>query len=230
MHFVLVHGSYHGPWCWDLLRPELERHGHRVTCPELPISDPTAGGAEYAQAVIDAVDWSDEPVVVGHSMAGVVIPLIPTQRPVRRLVYLCSFLPLPGMSVNEQRQAEPIDPAIAPSTAEWTDLGEGVWMVGPNTASEMFYPDLPPELAAWAIGQLRPQCYRVFDEKTPLAALPTVASSYIVARDDRALNPDWARTAARERLDIEAFEIDGGHSVFMTRPAELAVLLNSIVE
>src|SRR6266705_1285939 len=127
-HFVLVHGSYHGPWCWDLLRPELERLGHRVTCPELPIGDPATGGAVEAHAVVDAVDWSGQPVVVGHSKAGVVIPLIPAHRPVSRLIYLCSFLPLPGMSVNEQRQAEPIDSTVPPSTAEWMDLGEDVWM------------------------------------------------------------------------------------------------------
>ncbi len=50
MDFVLVHGSYHGAWCWDLLTPELERLGHRVISMDLPISDPGLGAAEYAEA------------------------------------------------------------------------------------------------------------------------------------------------------------------------------------
>jgi hypothetical protein len=60
------------------------------------------------------------------------------------------------------------------------------------------------------------------NELTPLAAWPSVESDYIVCRDDHALNPAWGRTAARERLGIEAAEIDGSHSPFLTRPAELA--------
>ena len=51
----------------------------------------------------------------------------------------------------------------------------------------------------------------------------------IVCRDDRAINPDWVRAAAHDRLGVEATEIDGGHSPFMTRPAELAQLLHSLL-
>jgi len=45
MEIALVHGSYHGAWCWDLLRPELEQLGHRVIAMDLPISDPSMGRA-----------------------------------------------------------------------------------------------------------------------------------------------------------------------------------------
>jgi len=75
MDIALVHGSYHGAWCWDFLRPELERRGHRVITMDLPISDPTLGAADYAKAVEAALDPDTEPILVGHSMAGLVIPL-----------------------------------------------------------------------------------------------------------------------------------------------------------
>ena len=68
MDIVLVHGSYHGAWCWDLLTSELENRGHRVAAVELPVSDPTAGAATYAEVIVDAIDWATEPVLVGHSM------------------------------------------------------------------------------------------------------------------------------------------------------------------
>jgi pimeloyl-ACP methyl ester carboxylesterase len=228
MDIALVHGSYQGAWCWELLLPELERLGHRVVTMDMPISDPSLGATEYAQAVEDALDPDSEPMLVGHSMAGLIIPLVAAHRPARQLVFLAALLPSPGKSANDQRAAEPIDGRIPATTAEWIDLGENVWMVGPNTATELFFHDAPAEVASWATERLRPQAYGVFGEVTPLTAWPDVESRYIVCRDDRATNPDWGRAAARDRLGVEAVEIDGSHSPFLTRPAELARLLDSL--
>jgi pimeloyl-ACP methyl ester carboxylesterase len=228
MDFALVHGSYHGAWCWELLIPELERRGHHALTVDLPISDPDAAASEYARAVDAAIDGIPDPIVVGHSMAGVVIPIVAERRPVSRLVFLAAMLPIPGRSVNEQRAAEPMDPPLELSNPEWTDLGDDVWMVGPTTATELFFPDAPPDVAAWAASRLRPQCYRVMNEPSPLAAWPETARSFIVCREDRALSPEWARAAARERLGVEPLEIDGSHSPFLTRPAELADMLDEI--
>src|SRR5437899_7193348 len=130
MDIALVHGSYHGAWCWDFLRPELERLGHRVVAMDLPISDPTLGAADYASAVEKALDPSSVPLLVGHSMAGLVIPLVAASRSVHRLVFLTAFLPSLGRSANDQRAVEPIDGRVPPKTAEWTDLGDDVWAVG----------------------------------------------------------------------------------------------------
>jgi pimeloyl-ACP methyl ester carboxylesterase len=229
VHLVLIHGSYFGAWSWDLLAPELETRGHRVTAVDLPISETGMGAGAYADAVIAGADWSDPPVLVAHSMAGLVAPVVAARRPVARVILIAAFLPRPGTSANEQRRTEPIDPAAGPSTAEWTDLGDDVWQVGPTTAREVFMQDASDEVAAWALARLRPQSYRVMSEVTPLEAWPTVAIDYVVCRDDRALNPDWARTAVRERLGVEAIEIDGGHSPMLTRPAELATLIDRCV-
>ncbi|MEO8437124.1 MAG: alpha/beta hydrolase [Chloroflexota bacterium] len=229
MDIALVHGSYHGSWCWDLLRPELERLGHRVITMDLPVSDPELGAAAYAAAVEAALEGIDDPVVVGHSLAGLVIPLVAANRPVRRLIFLAAFLPSPGLSANAQRGTEPIDGRIPPTTSEWIDLGDDVWMVGPHTATELFFHDAPAALARWATQRLRPQSYRALTETTPLKAWPKVDSSSIVCRDDRAINPTWVRAAARDRLGVEAIEISGGHSPFLTRPVELAQVLDSLV-
>jgi len=229
MDIALVHGSYHGAWCWDLLRPELERRGHRVFTMDLPISNPAAGLDAYAQAVDDALPADSVPVIVGHSMGGLVIPLVAARRKVQQLVFLAAFVPTPGQTANDLRAAEPIDGLIPPTTAEWTDLGDGVWLIGPNTASELFFSDASPELAGWAVARLRPQSYGIFAETCPLQAWPDVPSRSIVCRDDRAINPAWVRSVARDRLGTEAVEIDGGHSPFLTRPAELANVLDGII-
>jgi len=196
---------------------------------DLPISEPAAGLADYADTVTTAMDGLSVPVVVGHSMAGLVIPLVAERRPVSKLIFLAAFLPEPGVSLGEQREREPIDAVVAPKTAEWTDLGDNVWMVGPNTATELFYPDARPGDAAWAVSQLRPQAYRFMSEPSPLSAWPDVLSRYIVCHDDVAINPHWCRAAARDRLGTEAVEIAGAHSPFVTRPAELAELIHSVL-
>jgi len=229
MDVALVHGSYHGAWCWDLLRPELERLGHRVITMDLPISDPTLGAADYARTVESVLEPGSEPVLVGHSMAGLVIPLVAANRPIRRLIFLAAFLPSPGRSANDQRASEPIDGRVPPTTAEWIDIGENVWMVGPKTATELFFPDATPAVARWATQRLRPQSYRVTSETTPLEAWPDVECRSIVCRDDRAINPAWVRAAARERLGVEAVELSGGHSPFLTRPVELALALDQLM-
>ncbi len=101
-------------------------------------------------------------------------------------------------------------------------------MIGPNTATELFFHDAPATTARWATKRLRPQSYRIFGETTPLASLPDVDSRSIVCRDDRALNPEWVRAASRERLGVEAIEMEGGHSPLLTRPTELARVLHSL--
>jgi pimeloyl-ACP methyl ester carboxylesterase len=228
MDIALVHGSYHGAWCWDFLTPELERLGHRVVTVNLPISDPSLGAADYARMVGAALDPKSEPMLVGHSMAGLVIPLVAASRPIKRLVFLAAFIASPGRSATDQRATEAIDGRVPPRTAEWTDLGDDVWMIGPNTATELFFHDAPAAVARWATKRLRPQAYRVFTETSPLVAWPDVESRSIVCREDRALNPEWVRSASRERLGVAAIELGGGHSPNLTRPAELAQVLASL--
>jgi pimeloyl-ACP methyl ester carboxylesterase len=228
MDIALVHGSYHGAWCWDFLKPELARLGHQVIAVDLPISDPALGAADYARSVDRALEPGSEPMLVGHSMAGLVIPLVAALRPIPKLVYLAAFLPSPGKSANDQRGSERVDGLVPPKSAEWTDLGDDVWMVGPTTATELFFHDAPAAVARWATQRMRPQAYRVMRETTPLTDWPDVKSQVIVCRDDRALNPAWVRTAARDRLGVDAIELPGGHSPFLTRASELARLLDSM--
>ena len=60
------------------------------------------------------------------------------------------------------------------------------------------------------------------------SAWPAVPSASVIARDDRSIAVPWSRRAARERLGVEPVELDGGHSPFMSRPAELADVLTAL--
>ena len=165
-----MHGAYHGAWCWDLIVPELVDRGHTVVTVDLPITDPTAGTEAYADVVIEEIDGMDAPVVVGHSMAGLVIPLVAASRPIELMVFLAAFLPEPGWSLGDQRAREPIDPDSDMTSARFTHLGDGVFEVGKETARRMFFHDVRRDVQDWAIGNLRPQAYRFMDEVTPLQA------------------------------------------------------------
>src|SRR4051794_28694438 len=99
--FALVHGAWHGAWCWERLAPELEARGHHVVAMDLPIEDTEATFTDYADVVVAALEDDDEVVVVGHSLAGQIIPLVPERRPVRRLVYLCAVIAGPGKSFDD---------------------------------------------------------------------------------------------------------------------------------
>jgi pimeloyl-ACP methyl ester carboxylesterase len=90
---VLVHGSFHGAWCWERLIPALEAYGHRVIAVDLPISEPGLGADAYAMVVSEAIDHlagDAPPAIVAHSMAGLVVPLVAARRPIDRMIFLAA--------------------------------------------------------------------------------------------------------------------------------------------
>jgi pimeloyl-ACP methyl ester carboxylesterase len=218
----LVHGAYHGAACWAKLIPELGRLGLRARAVDLPIHDAAAGATQYAETVVRAFDdVGDDLILVGHSMAGVTIPLVAQMRPVARLVFLCSLLPEIGSNLRDQMGREPIEPE-AESDAQWIDCGGGSWLPAPATARALFYHDLADADVAWLVPQLRRQTTTPINEITPLQRWPDCDRAAIVCTDDRVIAPDWSRRAARERLGVDPIELPGGHSPFVGRPAELA--------
>ena len=225
----LVHGAWHGAWCWDRLVPRLEARGLRCVTVDLPAEDPRAGATEYAAAVagaLAATPEADDVVLVAHSLGGLVIPLVADLRPVRLLVFLCGFLPQPGRSMLEEiRRGDVFSQAWGGLRRRQIRHADGSWEWPAEAAIEAFYHDCPPDDARWAASRLRRQQWKVIDEITPLGAWPPVDSVSILCREDRMVSPDWSRRVAVERLGRPALELDGGHSPFLSRPAELAGLL-----
>jgi pimeloyl-ACP methyl ester carboxylesterase len=223
--FCLVHGAWHGGWCWERLAPELEARGRRVVAPDLPCEDVDAGASVYADVIDAALGDADDVIVVGHSLAGLVIPLIAARRPVRALVYLCALVPTPGEPAHAM-EAEALLPGF-PSGTVRDELVRSYW-VDPAAAVHDLFHDAPPGVALEAAGRLRRQARTPSLEACPLAGLPDVERVSVVCRDDRAVSPEWSRSAARELLGVEPIELPGSHSPFLSRPAELARLLVSL--
>ncbi len=225
---ALVHGAYHGAACWDRLVPELEERGHRAVTMDLPSEDPQAGCADYAKVVEAALTEAgagDDVVLVGHSLGGLTIPLVAEARPVRRMVFLCAFLPQPGMSLDQQAGEESDMVCAFEAATGAIAHPDGSASVPEGRALELYYPDAAPSLARQAAAHLRRQFWKPTQEITPMRAWPPVPASYVLTTADRIVSPRWSRRAAVERLGIEPIEMAGDHSPFLARPDELADVL-----
>lgn len=238
--FVLVHGAYHGGWCWDRLVPELERLGHRAIAPDLPCDDPAAGYDDYVAAVLAAMDVasasavgepgqaghdSTDTVVVGHSLGGFTVPLVAARRPVRRVVFLCTA-PLIGGPRADELRARMVTPRFGAMARFRDEHGRAVMCAA--DAWEGFYGDCDDATAAWAIARLRPQGARPMLDPWPITEWPDAERSVILTRDDGAVSIDAALEAGRVILDgREPIVIGGSHSPFFSRPRELAQLLHN---
>jgi pimeloyl-ACP methyl ester carboxylesterase len=223
--FALIHGAWHGAWCWEPLAAELERRGHRAVAVDLPCDDPAATTMDNATLVADSLGEAGDVVVVGHSLGGLTAPVVTLLRPVRKVVFLCALLPRPGRSLGDVMSSEP-----DMITAWFNDLPRHVGEDGsvrwdPDVAIKAFYGDCDPETARWAAARLRPQVWTTTREVCPLDRWPDCELVSIVCADDLVVAPDWSRRIARDVLGVEPVELPGGHSPMLTCPVELADIL-----
>jgi pimeloyl-ACP methyl ester carboxylesterase len=223
---VLVHGALHGAWCWDLLRPELERRGHRTHAIDLPIETPGTSLETYAEAVAALLDGLPGPAwLVGHSMGGRVVPLVALRRPVAGLVLLCTMAP----GLTEADQAEMLETAV--NAAPFADFvtAEGLQTISRADAVRHFFAACPPDLQDWAAARLRPQSAAALERRPPLPRWPDVPMHAILTRDDAIVRAEPMAALFRRRLGIEPVLLPGDHSPFLACPRELATVLDRIV-
>lgn len=216
----LVHGGWHGAWCWDLVAAELAARGHTPVAMDLPAGDPDAGAERYAAAVTAALAAAGDVVLVAHSLGGLCAPLVGG---VRHVVYVAAMLPEPGVSVEDRARAG--ERMTRRGIGRGQTVGpDGSTRWDPDAAVEVLYPDSPPALARAAAARLRPQHWRVTAEPSPLAAWPDLPGTYVLCREDRVIDAGWARAAAARR-GLDLVELPGDHSPFLARPGELVDLL-----
>ncbi|MBG0561537.1 alpha/beta fold hydrolase [Actinoplanes aureus] len=205
--FVLIHGAGDVGWYWHLVEAELRARGHDTVAPDLPCADDSAGLPEYADAVAAAIGDRTDLVVVAQSFGGFTAPLVCDRVAVKLMVLVAPMIPAP---------------AEAPADY-WVNTGFGQEATE-EYADEiaLFYPDVPPELAAEALKRAPAQSEARAGEPSPLRAWPDVPTRVLICRDDRLFPPSYLRRVAGERLGIDPDEIDGGHTPALSRPRELA--------
>jgi pimeloyl-ACP methyl ester carboxylesterase len=233
--FVLVHGAFHGAWCWEPLVAELSSAGHTVTSLDLPghgddptpVADVTLDA--YARKICARLAEQPEPVVlVGHSMGGVAITQAADRCPERiaRLVYVAAFLPGDGQSLVDLTKL----PEGAGDMVQANMVVEGeppVATMPAEAAREAFYGRCTSEQAAWAAERLRPQPLAPFVTPVSLdGAGERPPRAYVVATEDRAIPTALQRRFVADNPDVEAVELESDHSPFLSATSELAAALD----
>ncbi len=231
--YVLIHGAWHGGWCWDRVRTRLEKAGHTVATPDLPghgdDKTPTAAVTldAYAARVCDVLDAQAEPVVlVGHSMGGLVVTAAAERRPerIRALVYLCAFLPGDGdtlMMLAGGDQTSLVLPNLEVSEEQ------GFATVRDEGIVPAFYGRCSAEDAAWAKSRLVPQPLAPLN--TPVTVTPEragrVPRSYVECLEDRAIPIALQRGMVAAHPCRRVFTLATDHSPFLSAVDELVECL-----
>ncbi|MBS7538960.1 alpha/beta fold hydrolase [Ancylobacter lacus] len=238
--FVLVHGSFHGNWCWQKLVPRLEALGHRVMAPNLPASggDPaplaSADLAGYAARVGEAIEARPGKVIlVGHSMGGIVSAQVSENLPHRlaATVYLNGLLFRAGETLVGFLDAHAHLGVEDLVLANMQVAPDGETATFPAAAAgAVFYNTCSPADAAFAAARLTPQRMKVYRDPLNLTAarFGTVRRFYIEGTRDNAVSLAYQR-AMTARTPCEAvFTLEGDHSPFLSAPDALAARLDDI--
>jgi pimeloyl-ACP methyl ester carboxylesterase len=219
---VLVHGAWHGAWCWQRVVPLMTSRQCAVRTVELPSvgagPNVTVGLDRDAAAVRAVIDEAGGPILLcGHSYGGMVISHASYQHPqVSKLVYLCAFVP-----ESEESLASIAGGQLAP----WIQLLDGgLSLPDSERAAELFYADCDAKTQAWAIGNIRSQCVAPFYDAVADPGWQDIRSTYVVCSADRAMPPDWQRDLFAPRLN-KVVEMNSSHSPFLSQPGAVADML-----
>jgi pimeloyl-ACP methyl ester carboxylesterase len=215
---VLVHGAWHGAWCWDEVVARLDADSVSNIAVDLPMTSL----ADDVAATRAAIDAADGPVVlVGHSYGGVVISEAGNHPAVRHLVYLCALAVDSGRSA-----ASSVEDDSLPGTAlgdAFRVADDGLVTVEPGSVVECFYADCDPDLAAAAADRLRPIAFGCLTDTVSHAAWHDRPSTYVVCTEDAAVHPEVQRVLARNCTDV--VEWSTSHSPFLSQPDLVSDLL-----
>ena len=212
---ILVHGSFHGPWCWDQTRPTLETAGFEVICPALPaISSPDTRRSDHVNALSELLG-SAPTILVGHSYAGMLLAdaAVREGADVRQCVYFDAFVPQAGESAFEL-------------------LGDFGQLLREQSADSGLIPPPPPQALGISDQQLAEE---VANQLTPMAAATHADPATHSALAQHAWKSAYIRCGQFEGFAGQADRakeagwpcrvIDAGHDAMISDPELFAAAL-----
>jgi pimeloyl-ACP methyl ester carboxylesterase len=236
--FVLIHGAWHGAWCWRAVMSELERRGHRALALDLPghcdnqrdhaLVNLTAY-VDYVADTIKARDLRDV-VLVGHSLGGLTVAGVAESVPnrIKRVVFASAMVMLNGeRPVAELERVAPNRPA---SRGEKT--GPYSVMINYDDFTRYFIQDASADLAKFVYHALVPQPTRVLTEPIPyrgFAALD-LPTGFIACENDLAMGDPavWHPGFSSRLRNPVIRSLKCGHELIFTHPVETAHALIEI--
>jgi pimeloyl-ACP methyl ester carboxylesterase len=234
MNFVLVHGAWHGSWCWARVREALQTAGHSVYTPTLTglgerahLLAPEINLSTHIDDVVNLIRWESlhDVVLCGHSYGGAVVTGAADQMAerIRTLVYLDAFVPADGESVHDLLPMEQRDLQVELARQQ----GEG-WKVPPIPA-EVFNVNLTDR--AWVDRQCTPQPLATFSQKLALTGgLRSIPHIVYIPATDFPATPFGNSLARAQAARWTILPVHAGHDVMIDRPAALTTLLQGAAD
>jgi len=225
--FVLVHGAWHGAWCWRRVARLIMREGHEVFAPALTglgershLRRPETGLETHILDVVNEMKWQElgEVILVGHSYGGLVISGAAelAERRIAALVFLDAFVPESGQALVD----------LAPPPVRQAFLAaerDGSFAVPPRSAAQFHVNEKD---RAWVDAQCTPQPVLCGLQKLTLdGARERIArKAYIRAAAYPSAPFDAALKVARAQ-GWQTYEVACGHDVMVDAPDRLAAIL-----
>ncbi len=228
--FILIHGAWHGGWCWERLTPLLTAAGHTVLAPDLPGmgtdtrqlgSDPLG---EWVDFVVDLAAGAEGRVIlVGHSRGGLVISEAAERIPDRvdSLVYLTAFLLEPGQSLADVAARHP---EVGPGPAIRPAEDPSRLVVDLDLAAPIFYGRCTQDDALAAARRLVPEPVAALTRPLKISAerFGRVRRAYIEASQDQAISLEMQREMQAAWPCEPVIALESDHSPFYSAAPELA--------
>ena len=216
--FVLVHGAWHGGWCWQRVCDRLRMQGQRVFAPTMTgvgershLSFPGVDLSTQINDIVNEIQWNDLDgiVLVGHSYGGMVITGVAERiaAKIASIVYVDAFIPADGQSTADLGGKADAGPFTTPLPAELfaTSVADRAWVGSKMT---------PHSTACFTERLEVSGAYQTIARKTYVRATGCPVPAFAAALETARKDPSW-----------QAFEIECAHDIMIDRPDELADLL-----
>lgn len=241
---VLVHGAWHGSWCWKFQTPMLEALGYSLETVDLPCTSGVPGitpfdDVTHVRSVVESlIDEGKRVVVLGHSYGGIVGSAALTGLSEKGnglllgLINLSAFILPSGMDQGALIRSTGALPLFSCHTPS-----EGLFIVK-DPASMFYSPDVPVDRVEWALTELRPQSMAASMGTVPPQVWQDITYTgqlgYIRCTADAIVPLEQQGNMIKEAGGDEKWIVrtleGSGHSPFLSRPHQVAATVHEIIK
>jgi pimeloyl-ACP methyl ester carboxylesterase len=226
--FVLVHGAWHGGWCWRRVADALEKKGHKVFTPTMTglgacshLLSKDVNLATHITDIVNFIEWENlsDIVLVGHSYGGIIINGVAEQLhdKIGSIVFLDAFMPENGDALIDKAS-----PQFKDIIAQALARGDAGLKAPPAAAFGVEEKD-----RAWVESKCTPQPTGTFNEKQVYTGARDKIAKKTYIRASTYANPSFQAAYLKTKADPawKAIELNTGHDVMVTMPDRLTEIL-----
>jgi pimeloyl-ACP methyl ester carboxylesterase len=226
--FVLVHGAWHGGWCWRRVADRLQKGGHKVFTPTMTglgershLVDGKVNLATHVRDIVNVIKWEslNDVVLVGHSYGGIIISGVAEEmrEAIGSIVFLDAFVPESGDSLAA-KASQPVREAIAAA------VEKGETVMKPVSAAVFRVNETD---RGWVDAMCTPHPLATLTDKiTITGARERIAKkAYIRAKGYPSVPFDGVQERLKADTAWRVYELPCGHDAMVDMPDRLTEIL-----